>query len=180
MTLQGSEYPPNNRIIQMLRRQFLALSAAPVLTACAGLGATDMRGTDSDARLIVLRHAEREGADLNAAGIARAQALPTALSDQPIDAIFTPDLQRNIDTAAPLARARGLEATVIPAVNVARTIFRRHPGGSAVWVGNKDNLAALWDEIGAAGEPPIHYGELFVISMIGFSAGRIERSRFGD
>ncbi|SMH52353.1 histidine phosphatase family protein [Maritimibacter sp. HL-12] len=163
----------------MLRRRFLALAAVPMVSACAGLVGGDT-GAKTQPRLIVLRHAERDGADLNAAGIARAHALPTALADQPVDAIFAPDLQRNIDTATPLARARGLEVSVIPAVNTARAMFRRYPGGRVVWVGNKDNLAALWDEIGAAGEPPILYGELFVVSMNGLSAGRIERRRFGD
>jgi hypothetical protein len=149
------------------------LLAAPMLAGC------DIAGAPGGSRLIVLRHTERDGADLNAAGIARARALPAAIADLPVDAIFAPDLQRNLDTASPLAEVRGLEVQVIPAVRIARAMFRRYPGGSVVWVGNKDNLAALWEEIGATGEPPIHYGEVFVVSMNVLSAGRIERRRFG-
>ena len=58
-------------------------------------------------------------------------------------------------------------------------MFKRHPGQTVVWVGNKDNLAALWEEIGAFGAPPILYGELFLVSMDGLNAGRVERRRFG-
>lgn len=158
----------------MHRRTLLTGLAATTALATCGLPAGD------GGRLIVLRHTERTGENLNAAGIARARALPAALADvRPIDAIFAPNRQRNIDTAAPLARARGLEVAVIPAVNIARAMLRRHPGGTVVWVGNKDNLADLWDEIAAHGEPPIHYGEVFVVSMTGLRAGTIERRRFG-
>jgi len=164
----------------MRRRHFLAsLATTPLLAACAG-GLTragsepDMGGT-----LIVVRHAERTGENLNADGIARAADLPRALAGVEIDGIYAPDRQRNIDTATPLAQAKGLEVEVIPAVDIARTVFKRQPGGTLVWVGNKDNLAALWEEIGAAGEPPILYGEMFIVPMNGLKAGRVERSRFG-
>lgn len=158
----------------MHRRHLLAGIAATSALAACGMPAGD------GGRLIVLRHTERTGENLNAEGIARARALPAALSDiRPIDAIFAPDRQRNIDTAAPLARARGQEVEIIPAVNIAATMLRRHPGGTVAWVGNKDNLAALWEEIGAHGEPPIHYGEVFIVAMTGLRAGAIERRRFG-
>ena len=158
----------------MQRRSLLA-----GLAAATGLAACDIAPGPERGRLIVLRHTERTGENLNPAGIARAAALPAALAGMPIDAVFAPDRQRNIDTARPLATARGLEVQTIPAVNIARAMFKRHPGQTVVWVGNKDNLADLWDEIAAHGAPPIHYGEVFLVSMDGLSAGRIERRRFG-
>lgn len=158
----------------MHRRTLLtSLAAASLLTAC-GLPAGEPR-----ARLIVLRHAERTGEDLNADGIARAAALPTALLDVEIDAVFAPDRQRNMDTATPLAASRGLKVQVIPAVGIARNMLSGRPGQTMVWVGNKDNLEALWAEINAAGAPPIQYGEVFIVTMNGLRAGRVETRRFG-
>jgi len=167
----------------MRRRRLLAsLATLPLLTACAGGpgGLDRMTSANTmDGTLIVVRHAERSGELLNDVGVARANTLPEALAGVEIDGIYAPGIQRNLDTAAPLAAAKGLEVQRIPAVDIARTMFKRQPGGTLVWVGNKDNLEALWKEIGAAGEPPIHYGEMFIVPMSGLHAGRVERSRFG-
>lgn len=167
-----------------MRRLFLAsLAAATLLTACATPLAPLLPRRDEttmDGTLIVLRHAERDGEDLNAAGRARAEALAEALAGVEIDGIFAPATQRNIDTARPLADAKGLRIQVIPAIDIARTMFKRLPGGTLVWVGNKDNLADLWEEIGAGGEPPISYGELFIVPMDGLHASGVERGRFGE
>jgi len=167
----------------MRRRVFLVSLAAPsLLAACAGgLGPltpkrdeTTMGGT-----LIVIGPAERSGEDLNAEGIARAQALADALAGVEIDGIFAPAAQPSIDTARPLAEAKELDIQVIPAIDIARTMFRRQPGGTLVWVGSKVDLEALWEEIGATGEPPVNYGEMFIVPMSGLNASGVERSTFG-
>ena len=167
----------------MRRRVFLVSLAAPsLLAACAGgLGPLTPRTdeTTMGGTLIVVRHTERTGEDLNEVGIARAGELAEALAGVEIDGIFTPATQRNIDTAQPLADAKKLEIQVIPAVDIARTMFKRQPGGTLVWVGNKENLEALWEEIGAGGEPPINYGEMFIVPMSGLNASGVERSTFG-
>ena len=164
----------------MRRRNLIAsLAILPLLAACAG-GIDRTAPSDTmGGTLIVVRHTERTGENLNDVGIARAATLPESLAGVEIDGIYAPDRQRNIDTATPLAKAKGLEVQVIQAVDIARTMFQRQPGGTLVWVGNKDNLADLWEEIGAAGEPPINYGELFIVPMSGLNAGRVERTRFG-
>ena len=113
--------------------------------------------------LIILRHADRYEEDLNARGIARAAALPTALAGMAIEVIYSPDLKRNLDTAAPLAKERGLEVTTRAAKNVARTMFAESPGKTIVWVGNKGNINAIWDDIGAQDPPPLAYGDLFIV-----------------
>jgi len=164
----------------MYRRAFLASLAPPVLLAGCGtpLGPLQYANT-MDGTLIVLRHAERDGEDLNAEGIARAEALVEALDGVEIDGIYSPEAQRNIDTATPLAESKGLEIQIIPAIYVARTLFSRQPGGTLVWVGNKDNLEALWEEIGAGGMPPINYGDMFIVPMSGMQASGVERSHYG-
>ncbi len=165
----------------MRRRTFLTnLAILPLLAACAGVFDRAAPEETMGGTLIVVRHTERSGEDLNADGIARAAALPEALAGVEIDGIYAPDMQRNIDTATPLAEAKGLEVQVIPTIDIARTMFARQPGGTLVWVGNRTNLPVLWDEIGAQGEPPVRYGEMFIVPMNGLSAGRVERGRFGS
>ena len=60
---------------------------------------------ETETTLIVLRHTDRQGleGDLSKKGRARAEALVLALRDFEIDAIYSPGIQRNLDTAAPLS-----------------------------------------------------------------------------
>ena len=70
--------------------------------------------------LIVIRHGETDSnrehrfqgqldVPLNATGLLQAERLAAALASEPFDAMVASDLQRACQTAAPLARQRGLE-----------------------------------------------------------------------
>jgi alpha-ribazole phosphatase len=74
-------------------------------------------------RLILIRHGEPEASvrgrsygaldvPLSAAGREQAKAVAHGLTDVPIGAVFTSPLRRALETAAPLARAHGLEPVV--------------------------------------------------------------------
>jgi len=54
------------------------------------------------------------GADLTDEGLRQAEELVGKLEQQPLDAIYVSDLVRTQQTAAPLARARGLEPVIRP------------------------------------------------------------------
>ena len=123
------------------RRSFLVLVATSTLAACAAAREIDI---PDGTRLIILRHADRDGEDLNDLGRARALALITALKGIPIDAIYTPAIQRNVDTATPLAADRDLPVHQIPDERAASRLMRAGKGKTVVWVGNKNNLAAIW------------------------------------
>lgn len=71
-------------------------------------------------RLVLIRHAEPDNSmhgrsygrldvPLSTAGRAQAAAIAETLRDARLDAVFASPLRRAIDTAAPLAEARGLE-----------------------------------------------------------------------
>ena len=143
----------------MQRREFLAACATLPLAACAP-------GPGPANTLIVLRHADRDpGAeDINAPGLARAAALPDALTDYTIDAIRLPDRRRNLQTAAPLARATGLTPIVTDLAGLDRTLWRAARGRTIVWIGNTTNIQALWDGLGAPGDAPVQYGEIAVLT----------------
>lgn len=75
-------------------------------------------------RLVLVRHGQTSsnvrglldtaepGAELTALGHRQARALPRALADERVDAVFASTLTRTQQTAAPLARALGLSVEV--------------------------------------------------------------------
>lgn len=163
------------------RRLFLgaglaSLAACGTTTGLMGNGPVRLApGT----RLIMVRHADRDGSDLSALGIARAKALPAALDGIPLDTIYSPGIQRNLDTAAPLAAARGMEIMRIPQERPAPIIARRSRGTSVIWVGNKGNLQSIWDDLDLPGLPPLEYGELFIITADASGALSVDRRSWG-
>jgi len=158
------------------RRGFLILGASS-LVACTPMARITGQRLAPNSRLIVYRHADREGEDLTERGIARAAAFVDALDGVPIEAIYSPGIQRNLDTAAPLARARGVEITRVAVSHIARRIARLSAGRSVVWVGNQGNLREIWDELGLEGPPPLEYGDLFIVETDASGTARIDRRR---
>ena len=157
----------------MLTRRLFLLAA---LSACAPVSRVGMpKGT----KLIILRHADRNGEDLNPQGLARAEALVQALADIPIDAIYAPGIKRNLDTAAPLAMARGLTVQRIPTENPAAQLMAAAAGKTVVWIGNKGNLQSIWDALGAPEPPPLEYGDLYIVTPARVGSPLVERKQFG-
>jgi Fructose-2,6-bisphosphatase len=118
-------------------------------------------------RLVLLRHADRDPSetDLNAIGRARAAALPDALADLPLDAIFMTGFQRNADTAAPLAQLRALAPRVLEDnAELPRALAEAASGRNAIWIGNVGNLSHLWDAYRLPGRGPIEYGDIAVLT----------------
>lgn len=162
------------------RRRVLGFASALLVTGIAGCAPPARPGQLAPgSRLILLRHADRDGSDLSARGRARAAALPAALEGLPLDAIYSPGLQRNLDTAAPLAAARNLPVTRLPGERPAQALLQRGAGKSVLWVGNKGNLRSIWQDLGLTGAPPLDYGDLFIITALPGSAVRIERRHWG-
>lgn len=167
----------------MLRR-FLILAITAALAACT-LPAPSENAAPPDlsgiGKIVLLRHADRDSHEvvLNETGIARAAALPAALADLEIDAILLPDLSRNRDTAAPLAAARGLTPRIVDTANdLVGQLARAAAGRSVVWVGNSNNLRALWDALALPGDGPFTYGEIAILSPAPGGGLNVERRRF--
>jgi len=163
------------------RRHFLTFAATGAVSACTGSTVLSTMNTSEATRLIILRHADRTASLLNEAGVARAARLPDAVADLEIDAIYTTPRRRNIDTATPLARARGLEIGNHLAVGAPRQILSEHAGETVVWVGNQENLGLFYMALGLLHKPPVQFGDLHVITFA--ADGRmtmIEKRRYGD
>lgn len=117
------------------RRHFLTLTSAAALTACAETG--PFTPIPPATQLVVLRHADKDDQFLSPQGRRRAARLPAALDGVEIDVLYTRNLVRNLDTAAPLARARGLRVRTLPPEGLATTLFRGNVGRSIAWIGNE-------------------------------------------
>ena len=126
-----------------------------------------------------MRHGDRDGEDLNAAGRARARALVAALADLPLDAIYSPGIRRNLDTAAPLAAARGLPVQRRPQENPGPRLAQEAAGRAAIWVGNKGNITAIWESLGLRDPAPLDYGDLAIVRVDAAGRARVEMRRFG-
>ena len=137
------------------------------LCALAALAACTTQSIPPSARttVILVRHADRAGEILNAQGLARAANLPEALAGYDLDAIYSPDIQRNLQTAEPLSQALALPVTIIPKEAAGALMTRAHPEGTVIWIGNKGNLRAIWEELGAPGDAPQQYGDIGVITL---------------
>lgn len=169
------------------RRSFLAitlLGSSAVLAGCSGLPTAGPAASGGvvrlapDTRLILVRHADRAGEDLTEAGIARAAALPATLAGIPLDAILSPGIKRNLDTAAPLVAARDLPVTRLAQERPAPLIASRFGAQSVIWIGNKGNLQSIWDDLGLDGAPPLDYGDLFIVTADSAGVLSVDRRRW--
>ena len=155
----------------------------------------------TETTFILVRHAERakepgESA-LKPEGRVRAQALANALEDMGVTAIYSPDRGRNRETVEPLAKRLGLNVNLIPEKQLANTkvfanqfvntVLSEHAGGTVVWVGNKSpvgiwggNLKEIYKQLGATGDAPSKYDDLFIIVVTDAGALNLSKTTYGE
>ncbi|SMX27458.1 hypothetical protein TRP8649_01563 [Pelagimonas phthalicica] len=160
----------------MLRRAFI-LSLVAFTSACAVPNGQLALAPNST--LIVVRHSDRDGENLNAKGIERSKALVKALDGMPLDAIYSPGIKRNLDTAAPLSKARALPVQRQAQENPTPALVSASAGQTVIWIGNKGNIAAIWEDLRLSDPAPLDYGDLHIIRSDSAGAVTIERRRFG-
>ena len=125
----------------------------------------------SQSTVFIVRHAEKaddsKDAELSEAGRARAEALANMLRDSKISVIYTTELKRTQQTAAPLAKALGLTVTTLPAENHAALVAKLHTStGNLVIVGHGNTIPDLIKALGISEPVNISesdYDNLFVI-----------------
>lgn len=138
--------------------------------------------------VIFTRHAEKAATPpkdppLTEAGKQRAEALASMLADSGVEAIYTSELQRTQQTAAPLAARVHVTPTVLPAKDTAALVqaIRARHSGVFVVVGHSNTLP---DIISALGGPKVEiadsqYDNLFVLT-VGPSESSLLRLHYGD
>jgi broad specificity phosphatase PhoE len=130
--------------------------------------------------VFIVRHAERAdtagggpatmGADpdLSAAGRARAESLAAALKDAGITAIFTTEYKRTQQTAAPLAKALEIEATIVPSKDAAGLAGKvSAASGNVLVVGHSNTVPDLIKALGVGTPVTIddaEYDNLYIVT----------------
>ncbi len=124
--------------------------------------------------IFVVRHAEKAKSngndpDLSEAGRARAESLAKILKDANITAIYATEFKRTQQTAAPVAKAFGIELTIVPAKDTATLSAKlRDLHGNALVVGHGNTIPDLIKALGV--ETPVNiaetdYDNLFVVVL---------------
>ncbi len=142
--------------------------------------------------VILVRHAERDpgvNPPLNNLGHLRAFHLAEALAESGVDAVYCPDLIRNVQTAEPLADSLGIPVHLIPddqfaspkelADYVYEKIFSEHKGQTILWIGNQSteirgqlgNLQEMYFKLGGTGHPLTHYDRIYIFQI--FDSGNV-------
>lgn len=158
-------------------RRIVLLSLLMALASCAFVPGDLALGPNST--LIVTRHADRTGPDLNDRGKARANALIEAVADLGVQHIYSPGIQRNLDTAAPLSQALNLPIKRLPQESPTPGLVERGAGTVVIWIGNKGNIATIWEDLGLSEPAPLDYGDLHVIRADAQGRVTVERRRYG-
>lgn len=124
--------------------------------------------------IFVVRHAEKapsndKDPNLSEAGSRRADSLAKLLQDANISAIYATEFKRTQLTAAPLAKALGIELTIVPAKDVAMLSAKlRDLQGNALVVGHGNTIPDLVKTLGIADPISISetdYDNLFIITL---------------
>jgi len=166
-----------------------AAQTAAAQTAAAQTAAAQTAAAPADAptTIILVRHAEKaddEAADpsLSAAGQARAEALQEALRHQPIDAVYTTQLQRTALTAAPVIDVHQPEVKehIVTRANVpyhvaslADTLRTQHPGETVLVVGHSNTIPELVEAVSGYPVAPLtekQYDRLYLVRHAGDTA----------
>jgi hypothetical protein len=155
--------------------RLILLAIIILLVGCSVgcIGSTVNANSGKTTTVILIRHAERDNFFiLTPKGHERAEALVDAVGDMGIVAIYSPDLERNLDTVRPLSKHLGVAITLIPRISkktvdgIVSQILARHSGDVVLLVGNgSGNLRALHQRLGGTGEGPYTYGELFIYTI---------------
>jgi broad specificity phosphatase PhoE len=173
----------------MVAGVFLAIGLG---AGCSRTGAPERPATEPVVFLV--RHAEKaahpvDDPSLTPAGAERAQALAAALRDAGITAVITTQLRRSIETAEPLAAARGLTPEVVPVergktdahIGAVAAAVRRHAGGVVLVVGHSNTVTPILGALGGPALPELPdsaYGNLYLL-VPGDDAPRLVHLHYG-
>jgi phosphohistidine phosphatase SixA len=126
--------------------------------------------------IFFVRHADKVSdetdAPLSEAGRRRAECLANTLSDARIQQIFTSDLQRTQQTAAPLAEKLHLKPVAIPLSRPDELVeaIRTGKAASVLVVWHDATLPKVMRALGAPAVPPIahtEYDRFFILTLPG-------------
>jgi phosphohistidine phosphatase SixA len=148
----------------------------------------------ADTLVVLVRHAEKATDDprdpgLSPAGLARAQALASAVSGLRLQTVLVTQFQRTQLTAAPAAQAVGVQAVAIAATGevapaaaaLAHRIRTQHAGQAVLVVGHSNTVGAMVEALGGGAQAPIaehEYDRLYLLQIPEQGPVRVLQSRY--
>jgi len=172
------------------RRRFTSLLLASLLACKPGVSSRAEPQTPQAKTIYIVRHAEKQHVDgerdpeLTEAGHGRAAALRERLATVKLDAIFSSNYRRTLQTVAPLVDVTGLDITLYdpaaPAADFAESL-RASPATQLLIAGHSNTIPTLLAALGATIEPidEGRYGDLFIVTLQG-DAVDLRVERFGS
>lgn len=134
--------------------------------------------------IILVRHAERVSNDgdlpLSEAGRERAALLARMLGHSGITHVFTSEMIRTRETAAPLAAHRGLSPVTVPVAQADLLVTRLNelpPGAVALVVNHGGPIPRIIEKLGATAPAAIgenEFDRLFVVTRLADRASVVE------
>jgi broad specificity phosphatase PhoE len=168
-----------------LLRRLAVLALAAVL---CGPVAAETR-TEAPRIIILVRHAERitpnGDVSLSTKGRERAQALAYAISDLRLHAIYTSQMIRTIETAAPVAEAARMKTEQVPVEKSDALVekLKQLPAGTnALVVNHSGTIPALVEKLGAGKIAPVREDEfdrLLILTIPTTGAPSVVTLRYG-
>jgi 2,3-bisphosphoglycerate-dependent phosphoglycerate mutase len=161
-----------------MKKFLLALSVGLFMSSCA-----PAPEDTSVTTFYLIRHAEKDRSEgvgndpqLTEKGLKRAQRWAKVLGLEPLDAVYSTDYQRTLQTAAPAAEANGLEVSLYdPNAFDAQTWIAQHKGQRVLIVGHSNTTPMLANRLLAeerfANINDAVNGNLYVVTVIGETAG---------
>ncbi len=143
--------------------------------------------------VVLVRHAEKAQAPaddvaLSAKGHERASALVDVLAHARLEGIVTTQFRRTKETAAPVARTRGLTPIVVRAgddaglhaADVAAAV--RRAGTTVLVVGHSNTVPAIIEALGGPSLAELcdaEYAKLFILALAPGQAARLTLAHYG-
>ncbi len=122
--------------------------------------------------VILVRHGDRTGENLNDLGIARAQELRRVLADANVDAIYASEVPRTQQTAQPLATQLGQTLQLYNTSDIAdlaNRVSTQHRGKVVLVVGHSNTVPQTLHALGispqAANIPDTVFDHFYVLTI---------------
>jgi broad specificity phosphatase PhoE len=156
----ANNIPPMSR-----RRVFHCLAMLPLAAAPFG-SATAETVPVAPTTIVLVRHGERitpnGDVGLSEKGRERAKALAYALADLKLHAIYTSQMIRTIETAAPAAEAARISSELVPVEKtdvLVEKLKQLPPGSGALVVNHSGTIPTIVEKLGAGKIPPVREDE---------------------
>lgn len=174
-----------------LDRPFAIIALFAIMSCSGCMTKAPGRASVADATVfVIVRHAEKASNDpkdpsLSEAGHARARRLTERLAVQRMTAVYATGYRRTQQTAAPIARAHGLEVqtydAAMPAADFVAQLHSRHISGSVLVVGHSNTVAAIAGALCACAVSPLgedEYNRWITVSILQNGAVKLEEARY--